>query len=85
MSDDWDDPDFDDEQADDLSDGEISDDEVAMLACPACGEQIYEDAQQCPYCGDYVTHASSALVGRPWWFVLLGIAGILAFIFHSLR
>lgn len=81
MSDDWDDPDFDD----DISDEWQSDDHVETLACPSCGEQIYEEAQQCPHCGQYVTPSSSPLLGRPWWFVVLGILGIIAFVVYSLR
>lgn len=71
---DWDDADFDDES-----------DDVETLACPACGEHIYEDAQQCPHCGDYVAHASSTLADRPWWFVLVGVAGIIAFVIYSMQ
>ena len=75
MSDDCDDPDIDDEPGDD----------VETLACPACGERIYEEAPQCPHCGEYVTHSTSPLIGRPWWFVLFGIVGITAFVLYSLR
>ena len=26
-----------------------------VLACPSCHEAVHEDAQQCPYCGDWIT------------------------------
>jgi hypothetical protein len=66
--DDWEDPEPDE-----------GDDESAELRdCPACGKAIYEEAEQCPYCGEYVTHSTSPLAGRSWWFVVLGVLGIIA-------
>jgi predicted RNA-binding Zn-ribbon protein involved in translation (DUF1610 family) len=67
--DDWEDPEVDDEEDEDTAE---------TLTCPACGEEVYEDAQHCPYCGEYVTHDSSALSGRPGWFIALGVLGVLA-------
>ncbi|MBW3541015.1 MAG: zinc ribbon domain-containing protein [Planctomycetes bacterium] len=64
-ADDW--PDDDDESAD-------------LIDCPHCGSAIYEDAEQCPRCGMYVVHEGSPLGGRPLWFVLLGLAGVIAVI-----
>lgn len=61
-------------------DEEADEDSVETVACPDCGEQIYEEAEQCPYCGQYVTHSTSPWSGRPWWFVVLGLAGIVAVI-----
>lgn len=88
--DDWDhdDWDYDDLDDSDVNDGDWddgADDEAETLPCPACGAQIYEQAEQCPYCGHYVTHWSSALAGRPWWFVLLGVLGAIAFSCYALR
>ena len=52
---------------------------------PLCGEEIYEQTEQCPHCGDYVTHSTSALAGRPLWFIALGLLGIAATIYFLLR
>ena len=48
------------------------------IECPNCGEAIYEDAPQCPYCRHYV---SSADVGNrfPKWVVVIVVLTILAF------
>ena len=46
-----------------------ADDETPTVACPHCGEGIYDDAQQCPHCGQYVV-AGRAGNGRTWWIIL---------------
>jgi hypothetical protein len=56
------------------------DDDVETLPCPACGRQIYEEAEACPYCGEYVTHSTSVFAGKPVWFVALAVLGIVAVI-----
>ncbi len=67
--DDWDEP---------HDDG---DDETDVVACPNCGADVYAESDRCPSCGDYVTHGSShALSGKPGWYVILALAGIVAVI-----
>ena len=65
---DWEQPDAADELDSDL------------YPCPACGSDIYEDAEQCPICGEYVIRNTNAWVEKPWWWILIGLAGILAVI-----
>jgi len=56
-------------------------DEVTLtVPCPACGAEVYEDAVRCPVCGDYITHDTSLWSGRPGWWVLLRLLGVLALI-----
>ena len=56
-----------------------ADSSTATIRCPGCGAAIYEESVQCPYCGDYVTpDAAVGLAGRPWWFVVMAVAAILA-------
>jgi predicted RNA-binding Zn-ribbon protein involved in translation (DUF1610 family) len=38
--------------------------------CPHCGEEIYDDAEQCPKCGRYIGEGSSAR--KPIW-LLVGV------------
>ena len=61
-------------------DGQHDDDLSAALPCPECGAEVYEDAVQCPRCGAYLTHDTNIWSGRPVWWILLGILGILAVI-----
>ena len=56
-----------------------TDTEVETIACAACGREIYEESVRCPYCGHYVTQNDAAgLTGRPWWFVIMAIAALIA-------
>ncbi len=73
----WDDNDpdeYDYETSDDDSDFDDSD----TVPCPSCGEAVYEDSERCPYCGDYITFSTSPLSGRPTWWIVLGLIGIVA-------
>ena len=59
---DWEEPEPDDEEEGDSS--------SELCVCPSCGEGVYEDCEQCPHCGDYITPRSgapSAFSGR--WLV----------------
>lgn len=68
---DWDDDEFCEDD---------DDDSVELIACPHCSAEIYEDAVRCPVCGEYIIKSTSPMAGRPLWFVLLGLAGIIAVI-----
>jgi hypothetical protein len=57
---------------------ESDDDRTATVVCPACGAEIYEDAEYCPVCDNYVTPGDNAFFRRPLWWILLGLAGIVA-------
>jgi hypothetical protein len=57
---------------------QCDDDSSETLPCPNCAAEIYEDAERCPNCGEYVTPSSSLWAGRPAWWIILGILGILA-------
>lgn len=47
----------DDPQACDLD----GDDEGAeLVACPNCGGEVFEFAQQCPHCGDWIVAGAGA-------------------------
>lgn len=72
---------YDDHYEDDYP-ADIDDDEAEVVDCPACGAEVYEDAPQCPVCGEYITHGARGVwSNRPVWWVLLGLAGILAVTF----
>ena len=62
-----------------------SDDSTETVPCPECGAQVYEDAPQCPRCGNYITHDTRVWTGRPLWWIILGILGVLATILVLIR
>ena len=70
-----------DDDWDSLGDDEGDDETSQLVGCPSCQEPIFEDAEQCPYCGDYIVHSTSALAGRPLWFCALGLLGVAAAIY----
>lgn len=53
-------------------------DEDDTLPCPACGRQVYEDADQCPYCGEWIIPLRGR-GGLPSWARVAGavLAGLL--------
>ena len=73
----WEDGDGWDEGDEDWPD---DDDSTELVPCPRCGCDIYEEAEQCPVCGEYITHERPPMEGRPAWFLWLGLAGIIAVI-----
>lgn len=58
----------------------FDDDFSETVPCPQCGAEVYEDAVQCSHCGTYITHHTSVWSGRPAWWILLGLLGVLAVI-----
>jgi len=54
-----------------------------LLVCPACGQAVHEDTQQCPHCGDWIVPAYPRnQFGRVIWgvAVVLVILSMLAFL-----
>jgi hypothetical protein len=65
-----------DDQLDEDTD-DADEQQVPTVPCPACGREIYEEADACPYCGEYVAFDAPPAAGKPWWF-WLGLALCLA-------
>lgn len=65
-----------DEGDGDPPDGEFEDDSERSetVVCPACGADVYEDAEKCPLCGDWITPQLSGRAAPPlyrWGAVVL--------------
>jgi len=45
-------------------------DEEPTIPCPYCRQQIHEDAQRCPACGQYLSEEDAPPARKPWWLVL---------------
>ena len=61
---------------DDWPDENDEEDDSIVVTCPTCGADVYEDAEQCPSCGEWVTHSTHPFAGRSLWFVGVGLLGI---------
>ena len=52
-------------------------DSAVELPCPSCGEDVYEDADRCPHCGDWVPPGRRpAAANVPRWMFVLGAVGV---------
>lgn len=76
----WDDEDDWDED-DEPEEWDEEDDETDVLPCPACGAEVYEEAERCPACGAEIVRRLRAWEGRPRWWIVLGLLGIGAVIY----
>jgi predicted nucleic acid-binding Zn ribbon protein len=72
--------DFDD---DELPDGVYHDDEPALVKCPHCGEEVYEEAQYCPKCENFISVESRASDAKPMWIWVCLILALLASLFAA--
>ena len=65
--------------SDDQDDWADEDEPADTVRCSNCGADIYEEAEQCPACGEYVVHTSGPpWQGKPGWYVALAILGVIA-------
>ena len=47
---------------------EPDDETEPTYPCPGCRAQVYEEADACPYCGEYLAWDDAhPHRGRPWW------------------
>jgi hypothetical protein len=46
------------------------DDEEPTIPCPYCNRPIYDDAQRCPYCENYISAEDIVPARKSWWIVI---------------
>jgi hypothetical protein len=56
---------------DDIDDSAGEDDPT--IDCPHCGADVYDDAEQCPSCGTYLSKEDAPAQLPPLW-ILIGVA-----------
>jgi hypothetical protein len=66
----YDEDDYDDDWDDDNSD---EDEEDTTDECPYCHKPVYDDAEQCPHCGQYISKEDRPTNPKPWW-IIAGVA-----------
>ncbi|MHC4294952.1 MAG: hypothetical protein ACYSTL_05145 [Planctomycetota bacterium] len=65
---------------------ELGDDAPSeTVPCPLCSAEVYEDADRCNICGQYISpHLQNQPLQAIWWFLLM-IVGIAAVIWVAIR
>jgi predicted RNA-binding Zn-ribbon protein involved in translation (DUF1610 family) len=71
----------DDDELNEAEDPDESDqdsgEESGTLPCPNCGEDVWEEAERCPHCGEYITPGIGS-DRKPWWVIVAAILALLA-------
>ena len=63
----WDEEDYDYEH-------DWDDDQTVTVKCKNCGSEIYEEAEQCPSCGEYVFVKTNPFETKSLWFRYFTVA-----------
>jgi uncharacterized paraquat-inducible protein A len=71
------DEDQDDDFADEGFDGDDEDDDETV-PCPHCRRPVYEDAERCPQCGNYLSREDAPHEAKPTWIVVTVIVVLAA-------
>ena len=50
----------------------MADDDDTTVPCPHCGKDVYEDAERCPSCGNYLSREDAPLT-QSWGFRLIAL------------
>jgi hypothetical protein len=45
-------------------------DDDCTVPCPYCQRGVYEDAERCPHCEQYLGEEDAPPGRKPWWLVL---------------
>ncbi len=68
------DDEFDEDEFPDENDDGLTE----TVPCPSCGADVYDEAEQCPYCGNHITSPTNPWGGRSAWWVALAVLGLVA-------
>lgn len=63
---------------------DYSDDDLEMIDCAACGESIYEEAESCHHCGEFVVRGSSFLSKRKPWIQWIWVLVVVVLVLQML-
>lgn len=67
---DWEDEESDEDQWDEA---EIDSADEVTVACPYCGEEMFDDAPQCAACGNYISTEDLPAAPKPTWIVATAV------------
>ncbi len=64
----------------DEHDADLMDEGEDTVTCPACGADVYAEADQCPTCGYWFTLDEATSSRHAWWSVLVVLAIVLVLV-----
>jgi hypothetical protein len=82
--DDQDDASLDESELPDEADVGHDDDDVETEACPHCNRPVYEEAEVCPYCGNFISRARGPR-RAPLWIVVGTVICLIVVLFFCFR
>ena len=59
--------------------------EDTTFPCPYCGASIYEDAECCPHCNQYLSAEDAVTNRKPLWVLAVAFALVIAVVWLSFR
>ena len=59
-------------------------DEPDLEVCPNCRKMISEEADRCPYCGEYLTPSAAPMSKTAWFVVAVIVLTLLSMIVYML-
>jgi hypothetical protein len=68
----------------DADESNVSDDDSETLPCPYCRKPVYEEADVCPHCRNFVSFADVPS-RRPWWLVAGVAVGVVIVLIWVVR
>ena len=54
-------------------DEDLVDDGDDAVPCPACGHDVYEDADQCTHCGEWIIPSATGAGGLHWVWIAAAV------------
>jgi len=81
------------DDADDLDDREFPEPDresgvpetVTTVPCPFCREHVYDNAEWCPHCRNYLFYEGAIPPEKPWWLVGGVVACLLVVLYWILH
>jgi predicted nucleic acid-binding Zn ribbon protein len=58
---------------------------VDTLPCPYCGKPVYDGAEQCPRCGNYLSAEERPVQKKPLWIVIAAVVCLIIIFLWILR
>ena len=90
--DDWDESDeydaerdYDPDDPETYPEGLYTDDAPPTVECPHCKAEVFEDAEQCPRCGNYLSREDTPVRRGGVWLIVMILALLAALIWASGR